>query len=147
MPNDDQTKIDSTEALPRGGEGLLPRLARQSYMTSNPSNYRTPEEKAALDAMWQQYDALRKLGWRDAIYCPKDGSVFLSISAGSTGIHECHYDGEWPKGTWWVHDGGNLWPARPILWKPLPPNTKISHAEERGTETGRSLTALAVANG
>lgn len=83
-------------------------------------DFRSPEESELLEQMHQRHESLRKLGWNDAIYCPKDGTIFLSISAGSTGIHECYYDGEWPTGSWWVQDAGDLWPARPILWKPLP---------------------------
>lgn len=83
-------------------------------------NHRLPEEEPILRAMFNQYDTLRKMGWREAIYCPKDGTVFLAIEAGSTGVFECHYDGEWPNGSWWIHDAGDLWPARPILWKPKP---------------------------
>jgi hypothetical protein len=83
-------------------------------------DYRSPEERALLDAMFKQFDGLRELGWQEAVYCPKDGSVFLAIEAGSTGVHECHYQGEWPKGSWWTHAAGDLWPSHPILWKPLP---------------------------
>lgn len=78
-----------------------------------------PDEESALDTMFGGYLRLKELGWRDIIYCPKDGSVFESISAGSTGVHPCYYDGEWPNGRWWVMDAGDLWPARPILWRPL----------------------------
>lgn len=114
---------DGSRLAPTPGSADFPSLrAWWEYNDQFATDYRTPEEKTALEAMWQQYDALRKLGWREAIYCPKDGSVFLAIDAGSTGVFECHYDGEWPKGTWWIHDGGDLWPARPILWKPIPPN-------------------------
>lgn len=76
-----------------------------------------PDESAALSRMFDGYDRLRQLGWRDAIYCPKDGTIFEVIEAGSTGIHICHYEGEWPKGTWWVHGDGDLWPSRPILFR------------------------------
>lgn len=93
-----------------------------NHMDQFATDYRTPEELAALEAMHAQYVALTKLGWRDAIYCPKDRSKFLAITAGSTGVFPCHYDGEWPKGSWWIMDGGDLWPARPILWKPIPAN-------------------------
>lgn len=83
-------------------------------------DHRTDVERALLADMFKFYDALRHLGWQDAIYCPKDGSVFLAIEAGSTGVFECSYDGEWPKGTWWIHSAGDMWPSRPILWKPIP---------------------------
>jgi len=80
---------------------------------------RSPKEAAALDVMWRGYDDLWRLGWKDIIYCPKDGSHFLAITAGATAVFECNYIGEWPDGSWWIYDG-DVWPARPILWKPLP---------------------------
>lgn len=79
-----------------------------------------PTEKSAINAMFDGYDRLRAFGWQDAIYCPKDGSAFQVIEAGSTGVHTAHYEGEWPKGTWWLHDEGDLWPSRPILFRLFP---------------------------
>lgn len=79
-----------------------------------------PDVQAALDAMARAYLRLTELGWQGAIYCPKDGTVFEAIEAGSTGIHRCHYEGEWPNGHWWAHDAGDMWPSRPILFRPLP---------------------------
>ncbi len=76
-----------------------------------------PDEAACLRAAFAAWERLQALGWKDIIYCPKDGTVFDSISAGSTGIHDCHYQGEWPDGRWWVHDGGDLWPAHPIMFR------------------------------
>ena len=76
-----------------------------------------PDEKAAINAMFQAYLRLKELGWREAQYCPKDGSTVLFIEAGSTGFHNGHYDGEWPKGYFWLHEDGDLWPSRPILFK------------------------------
>jgi hypothetical protein len=76
-----------------------------------------PDEQSAIDALFEAYQRLRELGWREAIYCPKDGSIFQVIEAGSTGIHNCSYSGEWPTGTWFVHHTGDLWPSRPILFR------------------------------
>lgn len=77
-----------------------------------------PDEKAAIRAMFDAWLRLRELGWREAIYCPKDGSLFKAIEPGSTGIHDCSYWGEWPDGDWHVHDDNdNTWPSRPILFK------------------------------
>ncbi len=76
-----------------------------------------PDENAALKQMFEAYTRLKELGWKEAIYCPKDGSMFSSIEAGSTGIHRTSYDGKWPTGRWWSYDG-DMWPARPILWRP-----------------------------
>lgn len=82
-------------------------------------DYRTPDESRILAEMFDRYEQLRKLGWQDAIYCPKDGSVFLCIEAGSTGVHPCSYTGEWPNGHWFIYSAGDAWPSHPILWKPL----------------------------
>lgn len=79
-----------------------------------------PDERAALNAMFQAWSRLKELGWREAMYCPKDGSAFKVIEAGSTGIFDCHYQGEWASGHFLIADGGDLWPSHPILFKLLP---------------------------
>jgi hypothetical protein len=79
-----------------------------------------PTEAEALRVMFAAFQRLNELGWRDAIYCPKDGSSFDVIEAGSTGIHRAHYEGEWPKGGWWIEADDDLWPSRPILYRPGP---------------------------
>lgn len=77
-----------------------------------------PTEQDAINAMFEAWQRLKELGWSEASYCPKDGSWFDSVEPGSTGIHTTQYTGEWPNGSWWVSDGGDLWPARPTLWRP-----------------------------
>lgn len=74
-------------------------------------------QRRELVKMFVAYDRLRLLGWREAIYCPKDGTVFEAIEAGSTGVHDCHYQGEWPNGSWWIHAAGDLYPSFPILFR------------------------------
>lgn len=76
-----------------------------------------PTETDALLQLGQCYQRLKELGWNDAQYCPKDGSTFLCIEAGSTGIHEGFYSGVWPNGCWWSPANGDLWPITPILFK------------------------------
>lgn len=78
---------------------------------------RFPTEEAAIRGMWDAYQRLRELGWREAIYCPKDGTYFDAIEAGSTGVHDCTYHGEWPTGGWWVADDNDLWPSHPTLYR------------------------------
>jgi len=78
---------------------------------------RMPTEADALREMFTAWQRLKDLGWKEAIYCQKDGTEFLAIEAGSTGIHSCTYSGKWPDGHWWIHDG-DIWPSRPILWRP-----------------------------
>lgn len=77
-----------------------------------------PEQSDALAVLFEAHQRLRELGWREAMYCPKDGSAFLVVEAGSTGVHRCVYRGEWPNG-WWITESGDMWPAHPILWRPL----------------------------
>jgi hypothetical protein len=76
-----------------------------------------PTEHDCLRVMMEAYSRLKELGWNDAIYCPKDGTVFDAIGVGSFGIHACHYEGEWPSGCWWTHDAGDLRPSRPALFR------------------------------
>jgi hypothetical protein len=79
-----------------------------------------PDEKAALRMFMDAWLRLKDFGFSEAIYCPKDGSHFQVIEAGSTGIHDCRYRGEWPKGSWEVHGDGDIWPSRPVLYRLYP---------------------------
>ena len=83
-----------------------------------------PDERSAINAMFQAWLRLKELGWGEACYCPKDGSQFYVIEPGSTGIHTANYQGKWPHGSWWVADGGDIWPSNPILFKLLPEPTE-----------------------
>jgi hypothetical protein len=76
-----------------------------------------PDEASAIRALFDAYTRLKDLGWNDPVYCPKDGSVFKVIEAGSTGIHDCIYEGTWPTGSWWIISDGDMWPSRPTLFK------------------------------
>lgn len=78
-----------------------------------------PDVRTAICAMMDAHTRLKELGWREAIYCPKDGSEFEAIEAGSTGIHRCIYEGEWPAGRWWLLHDGDMSPSRPVLYRPL----------------------------
>lgn len=76
-----------------------------------------PTQDDAIAQMIEAYRRLEDLGWKNATYCPKDGSSFDVIEAGSSGVHECIYMGDWPKGGWFVVAEGDLWPSRPILYR------------------------------
>lgn len=78
-----------------------------------------PDEQSAIKVMCDAHQRLKELGWREASYCPKDGTHFQAIEPGSSGVHDCSYEGEWPKGSWWVYDG-DVWPSRPSLFKLYP---------------------------
>ncbi|MGB6054635.1 MAG: hypothetical protein WBG17_05285 [Burkholderiaceae bacterium] len=83
-------------------------------------DWRDKGEVVLLQTAVDAYYGLQALGWRDITYCPKDGTTFLAIQAGSAGVFPCRYQGEWPTGSWWIEDAGDLWPVRPILFKPMP---------------------------
>ena len=76
-----------------------------------------PDEKTAIAMFFEAWQRLKELGWQEAQYCPKDGSTFDAIEAGSTVIHRCHYEGQWPTGTYWVESHFDLYPSRPVLWR------------------------------
>jgi hypothetical protein len=82
-----------------------------------------PTEKDAIDALFEAQVRLKELGWREAMYCPKDGTTFRVIEAGSTGIFECYYEGKWADGYYMTSDGGDIYPSRsgPLLFKPMEP--------------------------
>lgn len=80
-----------------------------------------PTDKDAISALFEAYQRLKELGWRESCYCPKDGSMFDAIECGSTGIHDCSYSGEWPKGYYFIHADNDLWPSRPVLFRPKSP--------------------------
>lgn len=81
-----------------------------------------PGEQSAINAMFDAFDRLRELGWREGIYAPKDGSKFQIIEGGSTGIFECHYSGTWPNGYWMTFDDRDCYPSSsaPLLYRLSP---------------------------
>lgn len=80
-----------------------------------------PDVQSAIHTMQNAFARLKELGWREAVYCPKDGSEFEVIEPGSTGIHRCVYEGEWPTGGWWILSNGDMSPSRPMLYRNLVP--------------------------
>lgn len=88
-----------------------------------------PDERDALRIMRAAFERLKALGWREAIYCPKDGSTFDAIEPGSTGIHTTLYEGEWPTGSWLTLADGDAYPARPCLYRPT--EKEIAEREAR----------------
>lgn len=81
---------------------------------------RMPDEQSAIKAMFQAWYRLKEMGWSEAMYCPKDGSAFQVIEAGSTGIFECRYRGKWPTGSFDVYNHNDIWPSHPVLFKRYP---------------------------
>lgn len=96
---------------------------RQIWMEAEATQkrYVAEGEEVQLAKMRDGYNGLRNLGWRDATYCPKDGTRFLAICGNGSEPRPCTYQGEWPTGVWLLEDAGDLWPVRPVLFKPMPP--------------------------
>lgn len=109
--------------LHKAGEEKFHQILEAIENKKREAAYEMPDENSALLQMHEAYSRLKDLGWRHAIHCPKDGTTFLAIEAGSTGTFKCHYDGQWPRGRYWLEDAGDLWPCHPILFKPVPPTT------------------------
>lgn len=82
-----------------------------------------PTETECLRAMSDIRARLSDMGWKDAIYCPKDGTVFDAIEFGCTTIFDCWYQGEWPKGSWWMATADDCWPTRPVAFRLKPEAT------------------------
>lgn len=90
-----------------------------------------PDEQSAIRMMMDAHTRLTDMGWKDPIYCPKDGRTFEVIEPGSTGIFKCIYMGDWPKGSWWVMDDADMFPSRPVLFRPLPAAPQPATKESR----------------
>lgn len=88
-----------------------------------------PDEETARRLFFDAWLRLKDFGWREAMYCPKDGRDFDVIEAGSTGIHRCYYEGEWPTGRYWVYGDCDLWPSRPVLFREIDPTTPQPRTE------------------
>ena len=101
---------DATEAEWDGQEKASDRVDRALEAL-------LPTEQDAINIISYAQQRLKQLGWNDIIYCPKDGNPFDAIEVGSTGIHQCVYEGKWPKGSWWLLGDGDMWPSRPIMYR------------------------------
>ena len=74
-----------------------------------------PDTMAALHRALVARERLRKLGWNDGIYCPKDGTKFALVEWGSTGVHAGFYTGKWPEGH--IYCGDFLVQPQAVMWK------------------------------
>lgn len=105
------------EPLTRGeADELIAQIEKREQQR----NELMPDEQSAINMLFDAYRRLHDFGWKNAVYCPKDGSEFLVIEPGSTGKHRCIYEGDWPDGTWWIVGDGDMCPSRPVLFKANP---------------------------
>lgn len=95
---------------------------------------RMPTEQDAIRQMFDAWQRLKELGWRDGRYLPSTGERYAGIQNGSTGIHAVtaeRGDGPFAPTMYFTHDG-DLWPSRipPVLFRPwrdtdVQPNLRI----------------------
>lgn len=76
-----------------------------------------PDFDKAITTLHSAKTRLGELGWKDAIYCPKDGRTFAVIEYGSTGIFAASYHGEWPEGHLIYQDC--VGHPKGCMWKPI----------------------------
>lgn len=88
---------------------------------------RLPDHRAALDQASVAQERLKTLGWREGIYCPKDGTEFALIQWGSTGVHLGWYLGEWPSGH--IYCGDFLIHPHAVMFKPIADMTDDEKAD------------------
>lgn len=83
---------------------------------------RMPDEKAAINALFDAWLRLKDFGWKEPMYCPKDGTPFKIIELGSTGIFDGAYRGTWPDGSWdsWDEHDSYCSSIAPAMFKLLP---------------------------
>lgn len=135
LTREDGSHVPLTKA---GAQSLWDEVMRQKAERAKVY----PTETECLRVMSDIRARLSDMGWKNAIYCPKDGTVFDAIEFGCTTIFDCWYDGDWPNGRWWMSDGSDIWPTRPVAYRDKP-----AQAMEAGTaETTGSVNDSAVGN-
>lgn len=95
---------------------------------------RMPTEKDAIRVMFDAWQRLKELGWRDGQHMPTTADRFAGIQCGSTGIHAyagTRDDGPFEPPMYTIYDG-DLWCTRvpPVLFRPwreddVQPNLRI----------------------
>ena len=80
-----------------------------------------PEKEAVahknMKEIMRLTNEMREEGWREIAYCPKGGTLFWAWEPFSSLPYKCSYRGEWPTGSWLAYTDGDIWPARPSLFK------------------------------
>jgi len=78
------TMADGTHITLSGDE--VAALLEQFRIADERDDSDMPDSISAVRLMERARNRLSRLGWQPASYCPKDGSAFAVMEAGSTGI-------------------------------------------------------------
>lgn len=114
----DNAGPDHPRRLTKEETGELWRLAkaRESWRAEI-----MPDEQTAINMLFEAYQRLRELGWKESMYAPRDRSKLRLIEVGSTGIHEGYCEdrpsSKFPLKWFWLYGNDDLWPSSPILFK------------------------------
>lgn len=84
--------------------------------TDKPEFTPTPEELELLTTIQKAVQRLTALGWNTTLMPPEAGDSIV-VEAGSTGVFRGRYLSE---RSFFIEDGGDLWPSRPLAWKRPP---------------------------
>lgn len=84
------------------------------------------DERPLVDRLYSLWHELRAAGWQDMLYAPKDGSDIEMIEMGSTGVFRARWRSYSHEpldtcGCFFGEDGGNAWPMRGVMWRPIKP--------------------------
>ena len=79
-----------------------------------------PTEQDAIRTMFDAWQRLKELGWREGRYMPTTGAMFATVQVGSTGIHACTAERRDMFGATYTTHDGDLWPSSspPALFRP-----------------------------
>ena len=76
-----------------------------------------PTEQRAIRHLFDAWYRLKELGWREAMYAPRDRTWCEFIECGSTGVYKGYCDEE---GRIWLVDDQDTWPSNAVLFKQVP---------------------------
>jgi hypothetical protein len=81
---------------------------------------RMPTERDAIRVMFDAWQRLKELGWREGQYMPTTGERHAGIQCGSIGIHAYTAEERGPFDRMYMVYDGDLWPSRhpPVLFRP-----------------------------
>lgn len=114
------------------------RVRRQTAM---------PDEQSAIRALQDAVERLKDFGWRDWVYCPKDGSSFDVLELGSTGIHRGYYHGEWPTGVVVTGEGLDCGPSRHVILHRLDPEAEAARKAKMAAAAAQFRAEMEAENG
>jgi hypothetical protein len=100
---------------------------------------RLPDVQSCLSSFLSAKDRMRELGWRESVYCPRDGSTFAVCQIGSTGIWSAFFSDPYISYGDCVES-----PSRSMFFKPTDKLTdeEQAHLEKCDQEVGEWISRM-----